>query len=125
MRKDKRSSTNLIFYFFSSLIFALTLETRVTAEKFLWWPLAGNLFAVAGTLSEEIRWSTVGKTAALKFVTFSEEFSGGGAENSLTVWEEQPHDFCSRQPLMKQCQIAVKGGLVWGFNQHIANTAKL
>ena len=47
------SSINLIFYFSSSLIFALTLETRVTAEKFSWWPLAGNLFAAAGTLSKE------------------------------------------------------------------------
>ena len=37
-----------------------------------------------------------GETTTLKFLTFSEEFSGGGAEKSLTVWEEHPHDFCSR-----------------------------
>ena len=35
LRRDKRSSTNPIFYFFSSLICALTLETRVTAENSL------------------------------------------------------------------------------------------
>ena len=34
--------------------------------------------------------------AAMKFVTFSEECSVRGTENSLTIWEEQSHDFCSR-----------------------------
>ena len=101
MRKDKRSSTNLIFYFFSSLIFSLTLETRVTAEKFLWWPLADNLFTAAGTLSEEIRWwlrllqqliklTEEGRgsqsCAVPKYVI--EDFGGSLSESRVTVTED-------------------------------------
>ena len=37
-----------------------------------------------------------GETTSLKFMTFSKEFSGGGAKNSLTIWEEHPHGFCSK-----------------------------
>ena len=38
----------------------------------------------------------MGETTALKFMTFFEDFLGGGAEKSSTVWEEKPHNFCRR-----------------------------